>query len=152
MTTESAKLLTGSLHTCNSSSWLWNTHGFREEMPQQHGLQAAGAILCHGTAPSAAITAYEHNTQLVHLMPKWNRMDSGYSVCFGPRPVDCHAYPNHVSHTAASRFAWHYGNFDLGELTCPAASNYEDPHIIGLRMLAYPVLPYSFFDRLDYPP
>eukprot|EP00973_Karenia_brevis_P086621 12012150-Karenia_brevis.AAC.1 len=47
-------------------------------------------------------------------------------------------------HTLLQSFKWHYGTSDSGELTCPAVPNYEDPHIIGLRMLAYTFLTYCF--------
>eukprot|EP00973_Karenia_brevis_P015609 2134820-Karenia_brevis.AAC.1 len=37
---------------------------------------SAGVILCHGTSPSAAVAACDPSTQLIHLMPQCNRMNS----------------------------------------------------------------------------
>eukprot|EP00973_Karenia_brevis_P058837 8192833-Karenia_brevis.AAC.1 len=44
----------------------------------------AGIFVCHGTFPSAAMLAYDHNAHLMPLQPIWNRGDSGLFSVFRP--------------------------------------------------------------------
>eukprot|EP00973_Karenia_brevis_P030529 4210380-Karenia_brevis.AAC.1 len=38
---------------------------------------SAGALVSHGICPSQVVSAYDRSTQLLHLIPKLNRKDSG---------------------------------------------------------------------------
>eukprot|EP00973_Karenia_brevis_P001495 203479-Karenia_brevis.AAC.1 len=98
---------------------------------------SVGALVSHGTCPSATVSAYDRNTQLLHVIPKWNRKESGYTVCFGPQPSDGLANPSSDSYTASGPYVWNYGKFCLGEPTCPSVLNQGGPKRLGLHMVAH---------------